>query len=361
MSVKKKIALMYGGASNEHEISQRSAYSVLTAIDDSLFDVIAVGGDKDGKWFVTPTDSLLQEHNERLAVRLDDSKEVGLTPDFFKEIDAVLPIVHGPWYEDGCLQGVLELCDVAYVGSNVQASAVAMDKVITKQLASLHGVAVADYCYLHRQMSDDEIKVQLQSLTSRQSYPLFVKPVHAGSSVGVQKVLDENALQPAVTEAFRFDDKVLVECAVVGREIEIAVLEQQGQIKVSDALGEIVMSGGDFYSYNAKYHSQSAAKLVAPATLSDEEKAQVASVALTVFKALELNDLARVDFFLCHETNQVILNEVNTLPGFTSISMYPKLWQLSGLTYQALITALIENALWRYQQRQSLLRDYVAQ
>ncbi len=358
MKSRMRVALMYGGVSNEHEISQRSAYSVLSAIDNDKFEVIAIGGNKKGQWFQTPLPSLLAESNERLAVVLSDSKEIQLTPDFFKTIDVALPIVHGPWYEDGCLQGVLELCDVAYVGSNVQGSAIAMDKVVTKQLAKLHGVDVADYCYLNRQMSQEVTQAKLKKTTSDFSYPLFVKPVHTGSSVGVQKAVDEKSLNDAIKDAFRFDDKILIERAIKGREIEIAILEEKGEVVASDALGEIVMSGDDFYSYEAKYLSENKAQLIAPAKLSSAWKEKIKTAAIGVFKALELNDLARIDFFLCDETKKVVLNEVNTLPGFTSISMYPKLWQLSGVTYQALISRLIENALWRYEQRKNLLRDY---
>lgn len=354
-----KIALMYGGCSNEHEVSLLSARSVLSAIDKEKYEVVALGGDKGGHWYQTDIETLLKHDEKSLVVELESSKQVELTKDFFHDIDAVFPVMHGPLYEDGCIQGLLELCEVAYVGSNVQASAVAMDKDLTKRLAKLEGVNVSEGICLHASMSDEKKEKAALNVVSQYGFPLFVKPSHTGSSVGVEKVKDNASLKKAIKQAFRFDEKVLVEKAVCGRELEIAVLETDQVYKASEVAGEIRMRDkSQFYSYDAKYLNAEDAELIFPAEIDKAVLKQLQESAVSIFKALELNDLARIDFFFCEESGELILNEVNTLPGFTSISMYPKLWVLSGLAYSDLISCLLDSAIKRHQRRAKLLREY---
>ncbi len=355
---KKTVAIVYGGMSNEHEISQLSACSVFRAIDKDSYQVLLIGGDKKGLWYLNDVDSML-EHEQSLPIKNDKSKPFLMATESFQSIDVVLPIIHGPLYEDGCFQGAIELSNTPYVGSNVQGSACAMDKVLTKQLVALAGVDVADYVFFYKDTQKSERDVKISTAIDTFGFPLFVKPAHTGSSVGVEKALTKKELLQAIENAFRFDEKILIEKAVVGREIEVAILEEDNNVEASDVFGEIrMLNQQDFYSYDAKYCSQGSAELIVPAAVSEETKSNLKQVAINVFKALDLNDLARIDFFI-EDSGRIILNEVNTLPGFTSISMYPKLWQHSGIEYSELISRLIENALRRHVRRSQLLRDYV--
>lgn len=354
---KSRVVLLYGGQSGEHEVSLLSAASVLQAIDASRFDVTPIGGDKTGRWFLSSKEDLLSHDPNALAVSLPTSKEIALSTSFFKDYDVVLPIVHGPLYEDGCLQGFLDLCDIAYVGSGAQSSACAMDKVLSKQLALLHDVKVVDFKCLKSDMSQDRREAIIKEVIHEFGFPVFVKPARMGSSVGIEKVNDEAALLSAIENTFCFDEKILIERYLKGREIELAVLETPHELKVSLA-GEIKMQNEeDFYSYEAKYINESAAQLIWPASLEDTLLKQLQDTALTVFQMLECNGLARCDFFVEEKTNTIYFNELNTLPGFTEISMYPKLWAKSGVPYDRLIATLIESALLRYEKRKKLVRD----
>lgn len=352
-----RVVLLYGGQSGEHEVSLMSAASVLNAIDKARYDVTPIGGDKTGRWFISAIDELLAHDPHSLTPSLPASKEIALSTQFFKDYDVVLPIMHGPLFEDGCLQGFLDLCDIPYVGSGTQSSACAMDKVLSKQLALLHDVKIVDFKFLKAEMSSDKRQAIIKGVIDEFGFPLFVKPARMGSSVGIEKVNSEIALNAAIDNTFCFDEKILIERFLKGREIELAVLETAHELKVSLA-GEIKMANEhDFYSYEAKYVDEASAQLIWPAALEDSLLKQLQDTALKVFQILECSGLARCDFFVESETNTVYFNEINTLPGFTEISMYPKLWAKSGLPYDKLISVLIESALHRYDKRKKLVRD----
>lgn len=352
-----RVALLYGGRSGEHEVSLMSAASVLRAIDKKKYDVTPIGVGKDGRWFISDSQALLEHNDTALTPSLPTSKEVSLSPDLFKQIDVVLPIMHGPLYEDGCLQGFLDLCEVAYVGSGAQASSLAMDKVVSKQLARLSGVNIVDFDVLRQNMTLAEKESVIKKVVQDFSFPLFVKPARMGSSVGIEKVNNDKQLREALDNAFRYDEKVLVEKMLCGREIELAVLETDSTLSVSLA-GEIQMRDKtEFYSYNAKYFDKEAAQLIWPASLDDAVLKCLQDTACQVFRLLECDGLARVDFFVEDTTNAVYFNELNTLPGFTEISMYPKLMAKSGVPYTDLISKLIGRAQNRFKERKKLVRD----
>lgn len=353
-----KVFLLYGGISGEHEVSLLSASSVFSALDKTKYDVFCVGGDKQGNFFETPADCFENiKHTDPLPVSVEKSKSVALSVDYLKQADVVLPIMHGPLYEDGCLQGLLELSRVAYVGSGHLASGMSMDKAIAKLLVEKLGIKVAPYLILDKSFSETDMTRCLNDMVQQYQFPLFVKPACLGSSVGTHRVENEKALFDAVQDAFRYDQKILVEKAIIGREIELAVLKQKYQISVSIA-GEISMvDKSDFYSYQAKYADKEVAELIIPAELDGDLLENLQDKAKRIFVILGCDGLARVDFFV-DEQNQIVFNEINTLPGFTKISMYPKLWQASGISYRNLLTKLIEQAQWRFQQTQSCLRDF---
>ena len=277
----------------------------------------------------------------------------------FEDVYAVLPIMHGPLFEDGCLQGFLELSEVAYVGSGPLASAMAMDKAVTKLISASHGVNIAPYKVLRRSEKQEQRTLVMEQAVSTFGWPLFIKPACLGSSVGIHKVNNLNELKLAIDDAFCYDNKILIEQAIKGRELEVAVLRQKDKILVSVA-GEICMrSKADFYSYQAKYHDKQAAQLIIPALLSKTQLDELQEAARLTFISLECDGLARVDFFLEEDSQQFILNEINTMPGFTQISMYPKLWQCSGIEYSELLNILIEQANWNFKKSNKLTRDYL--
>lgn len=356
------VVLLFGGRSSEHGISCVTAAGVLRAIDRSRFDVIPVGVTRRGA-------TVLLEEGELSGYRLDDETlpevpENGtrilwpasvetrtlsvIEPDerirSLGRVDVVLPMMHGPFGEDGTIQGMLDLVDLPYVGSGVLGSALCMDKHALKVVLGEAGIAVAPWRTLTRAgLARDP------SLIARADdglgYPLFVKPNRAGSSVGVSRVTTPAELPAALDLAFAEDSVVLVESGVRGREVEIAVLQgrDSGPPRASAVIGEIVFDGRDFYDFEAKYRGADGVSLELPARVTDEEYTAVRDAAVTAFEVAQCAGLARVDFFLTPEGP--VLNEINTLPGFTPISMYPRLWEASGLGYTELITELIELAL----------------
>ncbi len=352
---KKRLLLLFGGRSGEHEVSLSSAASVLKELDKSKYDITLLGGDKDGRWYKTPTKNLT-DIKAALDVKMKDSEEVALSPTLFKEYDVVFPIIHGPLYEDGCLQGFLDICEIAYVGSGHLASAIAMDKSLSKQLAKDSGLHVAPYILIKEHDSLDE---KMKEIEASLSWPVFVKPVCLGSSVGIAKVESKEKLKAAIKDAFCFDDKVLVESGIKGREIELSALEVSDEIRVSLPGEILVHPKHGFYSYDAKYILDDAAEVIAPCQLPKDKTNDLQQAAKTIFEAIGAKGLARVDFFLCEETGHVIFNEINTLPGFTKISMYPKLWQASGIDYQSLLNHLVDSALYQFDKKQKLVRDYL--
>lgn len=359
---KRTVVLLFGGRSSEHGISCVTAAGVLRAIDRELFDVIPVGITKRGA-------TVLLDESELTSYRLEagalpevvengtrvlwpasvDTQSLSLiasdgTISSLGHVDVVLPTTHGPFGEDGTLQGLLELVDLPYVGSGVLGSALAMDKHVAKTVLADAGIAVAPWrTVTAREVSNDPSVVE--RLDEGLHYPLFVKPARAGSSVGVSRVSDASGLPAALDIAFAEDSVVLIESGVTGREVEIAVLQGRDGAapRTSSVIGEIVFTGREFYDFEAKYLGASGVELALPAEVTDEEFAAIRDAAVLAFEVAQLAGLSRIDFFLTE--NGPVLNEINTLPGFTPISMYPRLWEASGLSYTDLITELIELAL----------------
>ncbi|WP_092494112.1 D-alanine--D-alanine ligase [Virgibacillus salinus] len=362
---KKKVGIIFGGKSAEHEVSLQSAKNIVDAIDKNKYDVVLIGIDKQGKWHINDQSSYLINAENPKLIQLNKSNDtIAIVPGetdnqmihaanagALDQLDVVFPIVHGTLGEDGSLQGMMRIANLPYVGSNVLGSSVCMDKDVAKRLLKEAGINVANGLAFSSAKKDkinyDEIKEQIGT-------PMFIKPANQGSSVGVSKVSSKEEFYKAVGEAFQYDHKLIVEESLVGREIECAVLGNEHP--KASVPGEILPQT-EFYSYESKYIDESGAKLEIPADLSDEMVAKVQKAAVEVFETLECEGLARVDFFLT-EDGEVYVNEVNTLPGFTRISMYPKLWEISGVSYPELITQLIELAIDRHQKN-SMLKSAV--
>ncbi|MDP3704799.1 MAG: D-alanine--D-alanine ligase family protein [Legionellaceae bacterium] len=357
------LVLLYGGKSGEHEISLISAASVLANLNPERYHVIPIGMDKNGCLYRNDYQELLN-HPDSLPVVTSQSKPLqNLLVDGHLAIDAdvVFPVVHGPLYEDGCLQGVLELAGVAYVGCDVLSSAIGMDKDMARRLACTQGVKSARYQTLSWHASPELTVQTCEQVVTEFGWPLFVKPNSMGSSVGIHKVHNMTELLSAVADARRYDETILIEEAILGREIELAVLENKSPAKpprVSIA-GEIKVNHADgFYSYTAKYLESGQTDLLIPALFDDVLLGRLQGIASDIFIRLKCKGLARVDFFVNDKSGDIYFNEINTLPGFTSISMYPKLWQASGLAYQALLDELIELALVHQRCREQLVTHY---
>jgi D-alanine-D-alanine ligase len=363
-SPKLRVALLYGGRSTEHEISLESATSVLRNLDRSRYEIVPVYIDQHGAFH---RQALLPAAEKPLALPTDSSSAAEALSvregQLFAasgggSIDVVLPIVHGPLCEDGSLQGLLELADVPYVGSRVLGSALCMDKEVAKRLVRAEGIPVVPYLVLRGPDYEHNSVAWLERIERELGYPAFVKPATLGSSVGVSKVKNRAELSDALALALRFDDKLLVEKAIRAREIEYAVLaaEQLGAPPDVSVPGEIVAQE-DFYSFERKYLDALGAQLTIPAAIDGALAEQGRDAARKIFLTLECDGLARVDFFLDRDSGVLYFNEVNSLPGFTSISMYPKLWAASGIEYSELLNRLITDAVRRQQRRAKLQRQ----
>jgi D-alanine-D-alanine ligase len=361
---KPRVAVVFGGRSTEHGVSCVSAGSVLAAIDRDRYDVVPVGISREGRWV------LAADEPEKLAITggqlpgVEESgaavvlagdpthrglvvQEPGSVPEELGEVDVVLPLLHGPYGEDGTLQGLLELAGVPYVGSGVFASAAAMDKGHMKTLLRGAGLPVGPYAVVTARAWDSDKAAVRESVASL-GFPVFVKPARAGSSVGITKVHGPGELDDAIEEARRHDLRVVVEAGVQGREIECGVLEgRDGAPPEASVPGEIVVGGGhEFYDFAAKYLPDEGTDLVVPADLADDVVREVQDLSVRAFEALACEGLARVDFFLT--PTGLVVNEVNTMPGFTPVSMFPLMWRASGLDYPALVERLVETALARH-------------
>ena len=356
-----KVGIIFGGRSGEHEVSVMSARGILKALDPARFEPVLVGIDRRGNWQLCEPRALLepaagadQVVGEGALVRVgaaDASLERREPADLRARfgVDVFFPIVHGTQGEDGALQGLLEMAGAPYVGCGVLGSAVGMDKDVAKRLLRDAGLPVVDFV-VARAGSPSLAGVE-QRVAAELGFPCFVKPANLGSSVGVSKVRSAADLPAALAQAFRYDRKLVIERAIDAREIETAVLGlSQPEVSLP---GEIVPRH-EFYSYEAKYLDPNGAELIVPAPLSDEQTREVQRLSLRAFEALELEGLARVDFFLDRGTGAWFVNEVNTLPGFTEVSMYARMWQHSGLSYRDLVTRLIELALARFEARRAL-------
>jgi len=358
---KLRVGIIFGGRSAEHEVSLQSAKNIVDALDRSRFEPVLIGIDKQGHWHLNdPSNFLLNQENPALIALNQSNRELAVVPgkasqqlvetasqELLGHVDVIFPIVNGTLGEDGCLQGLLRMADLPFVGSDVLGSAVCMDKDVSKRLLRDAGLAVTPFVTLTRATARRQGFAEVRG---KLGLPLFVKPANQGSSVGVSKVTDEAEYLAAVELALGFDEKVLVESAVSGREIECAVLGNEDAI--ASGCGEIVVRSG-FYSYDSKYIDAQAAQVVVPADISREARERIRSMAVEAFQVLGCSGLARVDVFLT-DSGEVLINEINSLPGFTRISMYPKLWQATGMTYSELVSRLIELALERHKARQAL-------
>lgn len=354
---KLRVGLLFGGRSVEHEVSIASATSILKALDPTRYDVGLIGVDHDGGWHLSaPTlpDEVIESGEEVTlpAVpggrKLVSTRQAELGP--IADLDVVFPVIHGRGGEDGSLQGLLELADVPYVGSGVLGSALQMDKEVSKLLLRAAGLPVVPWVTVRaNELETDEAAV-VNRVQNALSYPVFVKPANLGSSVGTSHVDAVEALVPALREAARYDTKILVERSVDAREIEVAILGNESL--EASVPGEIV-TGHDFYDYEAKYFDGDT-ELLVPAPLSEEQTQTARDFALRAVRALEGEGLARVDFLLDRHSDELFISEVNSIPGFTETSMYPRLWDASGLAYPALLDRLIELAIARHRTRASL-------
>jgi D-alanine-D-alanine ligase len=336
-----RVALLAGGRSSEHEISLASARSVLAALDPERYDVVGVQIGRDGRWQLDPGSLQLATSSggSGLPVPAEDA-----TPAVLGSVDVVLPILHGPFGEDGTVQGLLELLDVAYVGAGVAASALAMDKDLFKKVMRDSGIPVARH---HAIRLGDAVENPF-------GYPVFVKPARLGSSVGISKVHDESELEPAVTLARRHDEKVLVEEFVDGVEVEVGVLGNRVPPPVASLPGRIDTLGHEWYDFSSKYEADGMRLEVPPPGLPQETIELLQRRAVDAFVASECEGLARVDFFVRASDGEVVLNELNTMPGFTETSVYAKLFEVSGIGYAELLDRLIELALERRDRRAGL-------
>jgi len=349
---KLSVCVLFGGMSPEHEVSLRSAEAVLNNIDHKKYNVFPVGIAKDGDWILfggtdysmLPTGAW-QQHPKNRRAAMSPVRGQGLLSFegdcVVREwIDVVFPVLHGENGEDGAMQGLLKLAGIPYVGPHVAASAVAMDKTLTKLVVDHAGVPQAAWHLVRRGELSNHMDNILDVLEKKFRYPMFVKPAGTGSSVGVSKATDRDALDRALTNAAKFDEKILVEEFIHGREIEVAVMGNENP--VASICGEID-SGADFYDYDAKYVTDTSRAYI-PARIPADVQEAVREYAVKVYSAIGCQGLSRVDFFVTYEDNRVVFNEINTLPGFTSISMYPKLFAASGIQYSQLIDLLLQLA-----------------
>ncbi len=367
MTEKLRVGVIFGGRSGEHEVSLISAGSIIRAMDRRKYEVIPIAIDKDGHW-LPPSEarrllprgtlpSLPRWMTDRRATEiiLPGDAQLGglLTFDSGMHLikrmplDVVFPVLHGPYGEDGTIQGLLELADIPYVGCGVLASAVGMDKDMMKRLFRQAGLSVVDYLAIERSVWRKRPAAIIGRILRKMGLPVFVKPANLGSSVGITKVKEGSALKDAIELAAEFDRKILIEEAIEGREIEVSVLGNDAPM--ASLPGEII-PGAEFYDYTDKYIND-AAQLIIPAKLPARLTAKLQRWAIRAFQAIDGSGMARVDFFIERRTGRLLVNEINTIPGFTSISMYPKLWEASGIRYPELIDRLIELALERHREK----------
>lgn len=363
-----RVAIIFGGKSAEHEVSLQSAKNIYDAIDREKYEPVLIGIDKNGKWLLSSNNEyLLNADNPKLISLNKNSSPITFAPESNgvisdlenikieniksrHAIDVAFPILHGPMGEDGTVQGFLKLANIPFVGAGVLGSAVGMDKDVMKRILRDAGIPIGRFVSL----VDGDTIPEFSDIANAFGVPFFIKPANMGSSIGVSKVTDEISYEQAVSLAFSFDLKIIIEEFIEGREIECAVLGNRKLI--ASVIGEI-KPGHDFYSYEAKYIDEKGAELDIPANISEEISARAQKIALDTFKALGAEGLARVDMFL-KANGDILVNEINTIPGFTKISMYPKLWEASGISYTDLIDKLIQLAIEKSNQEKRLRTSY---
>ena len=365
MARKIRVGVIFGGRSGEHEVSLASARSVMSAMDKEKYEIVPIGITKEGGWIalgdplraleagdagVSQPVALLGDPSRRGLMRLEDT-ERAVKATRLAELDVIFPVLHGPYGEDGTVQGLLELAGIPYVGAGVTGSALGMDKAIFKDVMRAHGLPITDYLLVKRKEWEADPEEVMDRAEATLGYPVFTKPANLGSSVGISKCYDREGLACGLAEAATYDRKLLVEVAVpAAREIEVSVLGNDDPI--ASVPGEIIPSR-EFYNYESKYidDGDEASKLLIPAPISPEMTDRVRGLAVQAYKAIDCNGMARADFLLSGETGELYISELNTIPGFTTISMYPKLWEASGIPYPELIDRLIDLAIERYQDK----------
>ena len=341
-----KLGVIFGGESVEHEVSIESAESILTNLDKNKYEIYSIYINKNGEFY---------EYNgnlEKIEVQ-NNIQKIENVLEYLKNLEVIFPVLHGMHGEDGTIQGLFELLKIPYVGCGVLASSVGMDKIYTKKMWEQAGINQAEYLYIQKRKTGyylidkkwNEEKVDMEKLVEKAcktlSMPIFVKPSHSGSSVGINKAKTKGELAKYIEEASKYDTKIILEQGIIGQELECAVMGNEEAI--CTCVGEI-KSADEFYTYDAKYKNKESKTLI-PANISKEVQKEIQETAIKAYKAIDAKGLSRVDFFLEEKTNRVIANEINTLPGFTKISMYPKLWEASGILYKELLDKLIELAL----------------
>ena len=359
MKNKLMVGILFGGKSAEHEVSLQSARNVYEAIDRTRYEPLLIGIDKNGRWLLNDESKFLLNANDPKNIKLNPSSdEVALVPhskgaianlsslDSNMAVDVVFPILHGPFGEDGTVQGLLKLAEIPFVGSGVMASAVSMDKDVMKRLLRDAGLPIGKFIVVRAGEKFPDYDETCAAL----GQTLFIKPANMGSSVGVSKVRSRDEYLSALNSAFEYDTKILIEEFIPGRELECSVL---GGDEISASVPGEVKPTHEFYSYDAKYIDADGAKLIIPADVSAETAKRIRELSIEVFKTLCCEGLARVDFFM-KDDGTIIVNEINTMPGFTKISMYPKLWEASGISYTKLIDRLIELAIVRFEKEKKL-------
>src|SRR5262245_58642447 len=357
MKKKLRVAILFGGKSAEHEISVISARNIVEAMNPKKYQIVSIGIDKQGRWFFDEGSRLLLK-SDQAQVKFQRRNFTAVLPGATQtpmrtlrrglgEVDVVFPILHGPFGEDGTVQGLLKLANVPFVGAGVLGSAVGMDKDVMKRLLRDAKVPIAKFLVFERSEANT---INFAGLKRTLGLPFFVKPANLGSSVGISKVGSNKQFSRAIREAFRYDNKILIEENIRGREIECSVLGKDNPI--ASLPGEII-TRHDFYSYDAKYLDEKGAQLVIPDALPKNIVKRVQELALKTFKSLACEGMARVDFFL-RNNREIFVNEINTIPGFTKISMYPKLWEASGVSYGKLIDRLIQLTLARFRKEKNL-------
>ncbi|MEF9991522.1 MAG: D-alanine--D-alanine ligase [Peptostreptococcaceae bacterium] len=349
---KLSVALIFGGKSGEHDVSRISASSIFKHINKEKYNIHTIGITKEGKWlyYKGSEENIANGKWEQLA---DNDVKINLLPNgnskvglefkdgSFKKIDVLFPVLHGPYGEDGKIQGLFEISSIPYVGCGVLASSVGMDKLVCKKIFSQIGLPQVKYTYTDKWSFKLNESKELDKIECELKYPIFVKPANMGSSVGISKVFNRDELLNGIKEALKYDRRIVLEQGINAREIEVAVLGND-DVKASIA-GEIIPAK-DFYDYEDKYIN-GVSKLEIPAKLNENEMEEIRQMAVDAFKAIDGRGLSRVDFFIDNKTSEIYINEINTLPGFTNISMYPKLWDATGIQYTGLIDNLIQLAI----------------
>ena len=368
--MKLRVGVLFGGRSGEHEVSLKSAASVMEALDKDRYEIIPIGISREGTWLTgenvleTLSSGRLPGRNVPIAVVPDPnvggfiylSEQKGPPGRSFEKLDVVFPILHGTFGEDGTVQGLLELAGIPYVGPGVLAASTGMDKIIMKMVFQQTGLPVGKYLYFLKKEWEKDKKGYLKKIEEELGYPCFIKPANLGSSVGISRANNGEELIKGIEEAGLFDRRIVIEESIPGREIEVSVLGNDEP--AASVPGEIVPNS-DFYDYHAKYVDDRS-ELFIPAELDPTLTAKIQDLAVQTFKALDCCGMGRVDFFVDDQSQKIIVNEINTIPGFTQISMYPKLWEASGIPYRELLNRLIKLALERFEEKKKLKTSYEA-